>query len=108
MNLIYLINITSIVAVNRLELFKKHHREINGRSSYGSSNEVSHGSFYGSTDRTLASRSLPKSNKLARVVKKACSIKTCTQCRQLKTKRCQRIFELPDCCNKKRLGFFLF
>ena len=104
MNLINLLNITSIAAVNRLELFKKYHRKIDGGSSYG----TSHGSFSRSADRTLAIRSLPKSNQLARVVKKACSIKTCTQCHQFKTKRCQRIFELPDCCTKNRLGFFLF
>ena len=94
MKFVYLLNITSIAAVNRLNLFKSHHRQP---------------AVYGLSDRSSAGRSvLPRFEELTRkLMNQTCSIKTCSKCRQIKTKRCLRILNMPDCCTT-RLGLFLF
>ena len=104
MKLLHVLSIVSIVAVNRLGLFRQHHRRITQRNE-----RFNRGTTVGETSVTA----LLTQFKLNQI----CTVKTCSKCDKLMAKStstysaakyCIIILNQSNCCDTKRFSYGAF
>ena len=99
--ILYFVLIITADAINRLQIFRKHHNGRLGQKRSLKTNRSRH------THTTTSIRKTMNSMISKHVVKQMCNIKTCTKCNkmiefdhQLGNKYCFHILRIPDCCSK--------